>query len=760
MENSTPTQKIFSGRNMPQHFATLLVVLAAASPALAQAPAPAQAAIAEEKGPTTIDAERIDGVGDLEFSAHGSAELRQGELTIFGDVLKYNQELGRVEADGGVRLQLGVDRFFGPRLVYDTLGDTGLFYEPRFLIQQEQVARGGAERIEFLGKGRYRMKDATFTTCAPGNDDWQLEARELVLDYQIAEGRAESPRLRFFDTTILAAPFATFPLERRRKSGILAPHFGNSSTRGFELGVPYYWNIAPQYDATITPVYMTKRGALLKNELRYLDRRYKGESRLEYMPSDDEAQRSRFGISLQHTHEFQPNLVGRLDYNRVSDDRYFVDLGTEVRQSSIGNLAQEGYVTYSGGLGPLSYSAQARIQKFQTLQDPLAPITPPYERVPQLNFSGYVNDIAGFLDTSLPGEYTRFIHPTLVQGIRGSANPTLAVPILSPGWFFTPRAGLRHVSYQLDNPVAGNADNPRASIPWFSADSGLMFEREARWFGEDLTQTLEPRLFYVYVPYRDQDQMPLFDTAIADFNFPQLFSENRFGGGDRFGDANQLTAAMTTRFLQPGGQETFRATIGQRYYFSDERVTLTPATGVRTRNSSDVLASIGGRLFRNLTFDATAQYNRRDERAERYSVAARYSPGPAKTLNASYRFNREALRQVDISAQWPISAGWFAVGRYNYSLLDRRLVDGLAGIEYNAGCWIFRAVYQRIQAAAQLASTTLFFQLEFNGIGQIGTTEVVSLLKRNVSGYSVSNPRDPALVPRESRPQLPFQMIY
>jgi LPS-assembly protein len=482
---------------------------------------------------------------------------------------------------------------------------------------------------------------------------------------------------------------------------------------------------------------------------------------VEYIPSDRAFGSSRWGISWQHQQTFRPNLIGQMDYNRVSDDLYFVDLASQVRQSSTGNLPQDFYLTYSGSLGSASYSAQARVQRFQTLQDPNAPVVPPYHRLPQLNFTGTANDVGGLFDTTLPAEYVLFSHESLVRGSRLSASPTLAMPILAPGYYLTPKVGFRAARYDVENPSVGPfAAKPSVNIPWLSVDGGFVFERPASYFGRDLTQTLEPRLFYVYVPYRDQDRIPVFDTAVADLNFPQLFTENRFVGGDRFGDANQLTAALTTRFLEPTGNEALRATIGQRYYFNEERVALTPGAPVRTFQSSDVLASVGGRLFTHVTFDVTSQYNRRDQRSERYNAAARYAPEPGKVVGASYRFSRAALRQIDVFGQWPVAPGWFAVGRYNYSLLDRRLVDGLAGFEYNAGCWVFRAVLQRIQTAAQVSSTALFFQLEFNGIGQLGTAEVVDLLKRNVSGYSVSNPKDSGLAPPSARRPLPFDMVY
>lgn len=728
----------------------MLLRLATLAAALAAAPALSQ---------TTIDAERIEGISDLEVSATGAAEIRRGDTRIFGESLRYNRELGTAEAEGGVRLQSGVDRFFGPRLEYNTLDDTGTFEQPRYLLQRDRTARGGADRLDILGKNRYLLSNATFTTCQPGQEDWRLEAKELELDYNEEEGRAKSPRLRFFDIPILGAPFVTFPLEDRRKSGLLTPYYAQTTTRGFEFGLPWYWNIAPERDLVLTPVYMAKRGVQLKNHFRYLDRPYAGELRLELLPEDREFGDSRTGVSWQHNHTLYPGLSAQIDYNRVSDDFYFVDLASQVKQVSVTNLPQDAVLTYNGSFGSAPYSLQARLNRFQTLQDPLAVIVPPYARMPQINFSTSGYDLGGFADVTAAAEHVRFTHPTLLEGSRQSLNPTLAVPFLSPGWFVTPKAGLRHVDYDLRLPVPQDR-SPNVSIPWFSLDSGLVFDREARWFGESLTQTMEPRLYYVYVPYKNQDHLPLFDTALADFSYAQLFTENRFSGGDRFGDANQVTLALTSRFLHANGQEGFRATIGQRYYFEDERVGLVPGAPLRRSTESDVLAAIGGRLFTNWSFDATTQYNRIEQRMERYTLGARYSPEIAKVINASYRFQRNTIRQIDISAQWPIAAGWYGVGRYNYSLLDSRLLEGLAGFEYNAGCWVFRAVVQRVQTATEIASTALVFQLEFNGVGQIGTDEAVELLKRNVPGYSVTNPADPRLAPPGARPALPFEQVY
>jgi LPS-assembly protein len=733
-------------------FATLAIALLAAAPCIAQKPAQA------EEAPTTIDADVIEGVSDLELSARGNAEIRRGDVSIFAERLRYNREFGRAEADGGVRMQSGPDRFRGPKLEYNTFDATGFIEQPSFVIEREPPARGSAERLEFLGPHKYRLTEASYTTCRPGQDDWVVAADELDLDYETEEGWARSPRLRFFGVPILGAPAASFPLTNRRRSGILTPYYSQTSTRGLETGLPYYWNIAPEQDATITPVYMSKRGAQLKTDYRYLDRRYAGELKLEWMPEDREFGAPREGVAFQHAHSFGSHLTGHVDYNKVSDDRYFVDLASQVRQVSLGNLQQDGYLAYNTSWGKAPVSALARVQRFQTLQDPLAPIVPPYHKLPQLNFTASYNDMAEKLDATAPAEYVRFSHDTLVEGSRASFNPVVAVPLLSPGSYVTPRFGLRAVGYELTN-VSGN-DSPSVSIPWLSVDTGLILERDWSLFGKSLTQTLEPRLFYVRVPYRNQDAIPLFDTTLADYNYAQLFTENRFVGGDRFGDANQATLAFTSRFLEANGQEVLRGTVAQRYYFEDERVGLTPSSPLRTSTDSDILASLGGRFFRHWTFDTTLQYNRLEQRAERYNIATRYNPEVAKVINFSYRYIRESVRQFDISAQWPVAAGWYAVGRYNYSLRDERPLEGLAGFEYNAGCWVFRGVVHRVQAAAEVSTTGLFLQIEFNGLGRLGTDDPVELLRRSVPGYSVTNPRDSSLSPESLRPRLPFEPVY
>ncbi len=712
------------------------------------------------KGPATIDAQSIEGISGLEVTARGGVEFKQDDMAIYTDYLKYNREFGRLEAEGGVRFEQGADRFSGTRLRYNTTDQTGVMEEPAFLLRRGQTARGAAARAEFLGRNRFRLTGAHFTTCEPGNDDWRVEADQIDLDYDEQTGKARGARLRFLDLTIAATPYASFPLENRRKSGVLAPHYAQTSLRGAEIGLPFYWNIAPEQDATITPVFMSKRGEQLKTHYRYLDAKYFGEARAEYMSNDHVLGKPRSGYSWQHEQRFSPHLLARLDLNRVSDDKYFVDLYSQVRQVSIGNLQRDGFLQYTDTLAGTSLFLQGRVQRFQTLQDPLAPTVSPYHRVPQLNLSATRNDIGGLFDAVLPAEYARFTHPTLAEGARSSLSPAVSAPLVAPGYFVTPKFGARGVHYNLTRPDAGQPERQDYTIPWLSLDGGLVFERNSNWFGNALTQTLEPRLYYLYAAYRNQDQAPLFDTALADFSYSQLFSENRFVGGDRFGDANQITLALTSRLLDAGGQELLRGTLGQRYYFDNERVGLTAASPLRNASESDWLASVGGRFAGHWAFDSAIQYNPLEARTERLGVALRYTPEAAKVINASYRFQRDVLRQVDLSAQWPVKAGWYAIGRYNYSLRDAELLEGIAGVEYNGGCWVFRGVYQRLRAATNVTSSQFLFQIEFNGFGQIGSDDTLTLLRRSVPGYSVTNPSDQALVPPSLRSRLPLQQVY
>ncbi|MEP7205713.1 MAG: LPS-assembly protein LptD, partial [Casimicrobiaceae bacterium] len=436
--------------------------------------------------------------------------------------------------------------------------------------------------------------------------------------------------------------------------------------------------------------------------------------------------------------------------NKVSDDTYFSDLADRIAITSQTTLPREGGFAYTRG----PWQFLAREQAFQTLQDPTAPpVTTPYNRMPQVLASLRDTEWAG-LTFAGTGEYVRFRNPTLPTGQRTYVYPTMAWQRQGPWWFLTARTGLHARHYDLDQAVQGDSTF-NYLIPITSLDGGLVFERDWQAFGERMVQTLEPRAYYAYIPYRDQSKIPAFDTAIDDYNFTQLFSENRYLGNDRIGDANQLTLALTSRLIDPGtGAERLRVALGQRFYFENQRVTLSEPP--RAASTSDVLLLAEGRLSEAWALAGLMQYNFDQARSERFDLGARYTPAPGKIISASYRYTRQLvdplsglnleLRQLDFATQWPVTQNLTFLGRWNYSLVDRKTLEGVVGIEYNADCWVVRLVGQRLTTTTQTTTTSVYLQLELTGLARFGTNPL-ELLRRTVPGYRTTN--DSTLSPRD-----------
>ena len=717
--------------------------------------------------PITLDADRIEGIPGKITAAQGNVNLRRGDLSIHADSLKYSEETEEVEATGNVRLQRGGDSMSGPGLRYSMRDGTGTVEKPEFTLgprarpdQPLVSGRGQAETIELLGGDKYRIKDGFFTTCKPGDDGWLVRADELDLDFTRQVGTARGAGVYFEGVHVISAPTLDFSLNNQRKSGFLPPSTGITGKSGFELAIPYYLNLAPNYDLTLTPRYLQKRGTQIAEQFRYLDKYYRGEFNAEQLPNDRTLGESRSAVSLISTYNRDGALVGGLNLNKVSDDNYFRDLSTRINITSQATLPREGFVTYNGAWWSSgSYSATARVQTFQVLQDPANPIVTPYGRTPQLTLSTLRQDIGG-LDFRSAEEFVDFSHPTLVTGRRSTLYPSLTLPVIAPSYFVTPKVSYSYTYYSLEQPNTPAQSSllpsppritepPAATVarglPIYSLDGGLIFERDTQALGQNVTQTLEPRLFYVYIPFRDQNNIPLFDTAIADFNYAQIFSENMFSGGDRINDANQLTAAVTSRLLLPSsGQEVMRGTLGQRYYFKDQQVTLNPTDTPRTYKASNLLAALSGRLSPSWTMDAGTEYDQRDYRTERLTLAARYRPEGLKTINLSYRYlsgditQAGPTKQIDLSAQWPLFGRWYGVGRFNYSLVDSRIIESIGGFEYASGCWTSRIVLQRFALTAGSSSSSVFLQLELNGFSRLGSNPLEAL-KRNVPGYQRVN---------------------
>jgi len=703
-------------------------------------------------GPTSdrdavyLRADLLEGESEKWVQSSGKVELRTRRETVLADWLHYDLVTEEVWAKGNVLMRRGADWISGPEAKFKRGDETGFFHQPEFHIG-DNASRGDAKDLLFVGENRYELKDFRYTTCVAGNDDWYLTSREVDLDRSRLVGTARNASIIFKGVSILYSPYLDFPLSNERKSGFLTPVFGSTSSRGIEMSIPYYLNLAPNYDATLTPRVMTRRGLQINGQARYLFPDMAGEADAEVLP-DRITGTNRYGLSWKHNQNFGflPGLAGYVNIQKVSDDAYFTDLSDRLVVTSQSTLPREGGFVYNRG----PFSLLTRIQRFQTLQDPANPITPPYFREPQLLMTMSPVEWKG-LDFQASGEFVRFHQSALVNGDRTVLYPSVTWAQRGNAWFVNARTGLHMTHYDLDNATLAESHLNRV-VPISSVDGGLVFERDANLFGKAFTQTLEPRAYYVYIPYRRQDQIPAFDTAIDEFNFSQLFTENRYLGSDRIGDANQLTLAAVTRFSDPQtGEERMRFAIGQRYYFQDQRVTLTEAP--RTANTSDLLLSGEGRLSDAWSAAGTFEYNLNHPQTERLDLGVRWQPGPGRVLNASYRYirqqvdptgNTSQLKQVDFSGQWPFLDGWSVIGRWNYSLVDGKTLEGVAGLEYNAGCWAFRIVGQRLTTTTQLASKSVFVQFELNGLARLGTNPI-DVLKRSVPGYMTVT--DPALRP-------------
>ena len=704
-----------------------------------------------------ITADSIDGVNDKSVSAKGNVSLTQGNMELTAERLDYDKTSDTATAPGSVRINRDGDVVTGTDLMLKVDTEVGRMEDPTFFFSkspdrpsQRYEARGAAKRIDFEGADQERLYDAFYTTCKLDESEWYLRISELSLDRARNIGTGINAVVEFKGVPILYMPYMTFPLNNQRKSGFLAPTIGTSSSSGLEMAVPYYWNIAPNMDATITPKIFTRRGLQLGAEFRYLNRDYLGQLDSEYLPRDRLAERDRYLASLRHYQNLDkwlaPGWSASINAQKVSDDNYFRDLSTRISNTAQTNLPRDFALTYVSDYGNLT----SRYLSFQTLQDPTAPpILAPYRLAPQITFNARPNRWNGF-ELNTIGEFTAFEHPTLVSGRRWLLYPSASYPITRPFGFITPKLGFHATRYDLTRNTRDFESGTRA-LPILSVDSGLAFERPTTFYGGSITQTLEPRLFFLHVPFRDQSKLPLFSTAETDFSFAQIFNENLFVGGDRISDARQITAAVTTRFIENlTGVERLRAALGQRYYFGRQRVTLSSNTALGISDvttgdisRSDFLAALSGQISDRWTLDSAFQYSASTKQFQKTNVSARYNAEGGRLLNFSYRFTRESLKQIDISTQWPfgrVAPAWTLLARANYSMRDRRLIEGLLGVEYNQGCWEFRLVAHRFATAAEKYSNSIQFQLELKGLSKLGINPLETL-KQNISGYRRSDDR-------------------
>ncbi len=747
-----------------------------------------------------IDGDKLELQLDRKMRSIGNAAIHRGKQDAYGDIIEYDVQNDELHIIGNARIQVGNAKLSGPELrmrLSESIGEmrdasisitksaesrlqqsrtisSETFSRQLGNLQSQQIgseglssnmqtsnvqsgvmfganttedhdsqsvssvpqassARGDAKAIFFEGPNKKRLIGARYTTCAAGVDDWYIKASEIELNDYSDSGTAKNAYIEFKGVPLLYTPWISFSFNDQRKSGLLAPTIGSTSRSGFEVAAPYYWNISPNKDATFAVRALSKRGVQLQGEFRYLEENFSGIDNLEYLPSDNLSNQTRYYANLKHNHYLGNGWSAGFSLEKVSDNQYFSELSTRIVTTSRINLPQQFNVDYADD----TWRFNALAQKFQTLDK----LSYPYERLPQMTLVG--NKYYGDLNTNLYTQMSVFdTDPndpvTRPTGTRIVAYPSVSLPFTRPYGYITPKFGIHHTSYNLSN-VARNLESQQRTVPIFSLDSGLYFDRDFKIANRDYSQTIEPRLYYVRIPDRRQATIPIFDTSESDLNFSSLFSENQFTGNDRVNNANQLSFGLTTRFIESSsGTDRLSASIGQRYYFSDQKDI---TDNYRISNKSDIIAGISGHLKNSWVISAFGQYNTSDSKAVRSTLTGRYNPEPGKALNLSYSYRsalindvNSGINQTDISGQWPLGKGWYGIGRANYSFKERQTIETLAGLEYDAGCWQARGVIQRVSTATADTNTALFFQLELGGLASIGANPL-AIIKRNIPGY-------------------------
>jgi len=757
-----------------------LAVWGVAGQALAQTDAPLQlkptpalddalTAAQRKEAPVFLQGARISGRADLETVVQGDAEMRKADTIIRADTLEYDQPTDQARASGNVRIYRDGNLYQGPLMELKVESFEGFFQQPTYHFGKNG-AHGEASRADFLDQAHTVVTDATYTTCRriPGPSwmpDWVLKASTITLDNDEEEGLAEGAYLSFKGVPILPVPAIGFPLTEKRRSGFLPPTIGVDNVSGTTVAVPYYWNIAPNRDATITPTLMASRGVDVATQFRYLEPSYSGRLFVDSMPSDTLRNQDRWGMVFNHTGTINTGLPNispvslALNVNRVSDNNYWRDF-----VSPEGTLTQRllpGDMLASWSSGPVS--GTVHILQWQTLQSADAPIVPPYDRVPQITAHYGQSNVSGF-DYAIDGDFTQFEADRSLTGQpnaqRSVAWAQVSRPVLLPEGYLIPKLQLHAAAYQFDAKLSDGSQFASSVAPTFSLDSGLVFERESTLFGSNYVQTLEPRAFYVNTPYVKQSMLPNYDSGLYDFNFASIYLENAFAGHDKISDNNLLTMGVTTRFLDPNtGNQYARFGVAQRLRFEEQLIT---GGDPAKPGLSDLLLGAEVNLNERLMLDSTVQYNPSTEQSVRSTVGVRYNPGPYRVVNAAYRFQRDVSEQVDVSWQWPINDLWgdrgrdlgagqgqgegryYALGRMNYSMDQSKLIDMVLGVEYDAGCWLGRVVFSRLQTSTSTAVERWIFQLEFVGFTRLGTADPRTTLKQNISRYQ--NLRDAGAV--------------
>ena len=711
-----------------------------------------------------IEGDSLESILDRKLRASGNALISKGNQSITADFIEYDQISEELYAKGQITITTPDLELKGSELEMSLAENTGSIANGSFVANINENTssrfnkelRGTATKIFLEGEDKKKLENAKVTTCDAGQNEWFITSDETIIDQSSGNIKAKHATLTLKGVPIMYSPYVDFSTTSQRKSGWLLPTAGSTTTSGFETSIPYYFNLSPTHDATLTSRYMEKRGLQFDGEFRYLSKNYKGTSEIQYLNKDRDADiDNRYLLDIKHQHNFGNGFSGTVEYEKVksNDNNYFADMSTSIAVTSQVSLRQTAHLDYKKTDDSSDIEGSLKVQEFQNLTS-----ASPYELKPSFNLSYKKDwedkaDQSLFLQTGVDFSYDQFdtgnnAAKNIATGSRIASTPSVSFPMEASFGFLKPKliANLRH--YDLDD---ASTSQKSLAIPTVSLDSGLYLDRPFKLSGYNFTQTLEPRIFYTYTPYEDQSDIPYFDTSLNELNTTTIFQENQFSGKDRVMDTNAITTALTTRVIDDSGYDWMLLTMGQRFYLSDRKVLEEDryANSSYKGDKSDFLVGAQANLTKSLKITSDYEYNFSEDTTNKFTAAARFRPEPGKVLNASYRMvlnpssGKYDVKQYLLSGQWPLSSGWSALASYNYDIYERQDIESMVGAEYDAGCWSAQMMFHRLQLATSETSTdTFFLMLEIGDLGSFGQGDKSSLfekMNRTVQGSSFAS---------------------
>jgi LPS-assembly protein len=699
---------------------------------LANQPRPIPVDTNDKRVYISSDSAKVDSESVTIFE--GKVKAKQANRTLEADTVRYDRSSENLDAKGSIIFSTDQIKITGDAIHLNLGTEQGTVDNAQYFTGRVN-GRGDAEQLIIKSKNEVELDQASFTTCPSEAEAWALRANTINLNNDTHQGTADNVLLEVANIPVLYLPYIRFPIGEQRMSGFLYPGFGTSNRHGTEVSIPYYWNIAPNMDATINPIYMSKRGVLLETEFRYLTENNRGVFEVAYLPNDDVYGDDRTLVAWTDQGTPAAGWSTSVDFKQVGDTQYLEDFSPSLGTASVTHLNRTGRLDYNHE----RFLFSTLVQNYQNISG-----EEPYQRLPQITFNSRVTNKDNHLNYDVNSELVHFEHKdeTKITGQRLKLVPYVSYPFQSEPGFFIPKLSLHHLQYNLDNLASPTDDDqPSVTVPVASIDMGIFLERDTEIAGKKLLHTLEPRLFYLYAPNKTQDNLPVFDTALTTFSESLLFSENRFSGNDRIGDANQLTTAVTTRFYQQeNGAELFNATLGQIIYFRDRLVTL-PGAQVETSDRSSYLGSVYFAPNPRLKFNGDIQWDPETRHTEFANSRVTYQAGTGKVINFDYRFTRNLIRTQGVSFAWRINPAWQAIGGHQYDMENNRRLENFLGIRYDSCCWAIRVIghekFDRLEGNQLLYDNAIYLELELKGLSSLGARkEIDTLLENGILGYS------------------------